>query len=66
MWIEAEDAHMKLVNLANANMLSIQYTGAHGYKVVADMIGGGDVLVKKFSNEKDASVYLKDLLDQLL
>ncbi len=65
MWIQAEDAHEKLVNLANANQVQVIYTG-HGYKVVAEMIGGGDALLKHFSSEKEATDYVKDLYKQLL
>lgn len=66
MWIQADDAHAKLVNLANANQISVQYTGAHGYKVTADMIGGNDVIIKLCATEKEADDYVKDLLQQLL
>ena len=64
MWIEAEDAHAKLVNLANANIISVNYT--HGdYWVYADMIGGNSSLLKRFPNEKEATDYVKDLYGQL-
>jgi hypothetical protein len=66
MWIEAEDAHMKLVNLQNANTIYVQYTGTHGYKVVADMIGGADVFIKKCATDKEACDFVKNLLDQML
>jgi hypothetical protein len=65
MWIETEDAHMKIVNLANANEVTIIYSGAHGYKVVANMIGGTDVFIKKFTNEREATEYVKELLTEL-
>lgn len=65
MWIETDDAHANLVNLANANRIRVTYTG-HGYAVWADMIGGTDCFIKQFTNEKEATDYVKDLYQQLL
>lgn len=65
MWLQAEDAHSKLVNLANANQIHVVYV-AHGYNVIADMIGGTDIFLKHFISEKEATDYIKDLYQQLL
>lgn len=65
MWFQAEDAHAKLINLANANSIYVQYTG-HGYSVHADMIGGASSHLKTFHNEKEAEDFVKDLYQQLL
>jgi hypothetical protein len=66
MWIKAEDAHMKLVNLANANELVISYTGLARYRVVAEMIGGTSILIKQCPTELEATVFLEELYQQLL
>lgn len=65
MWIKAEDAHLKLVNLANANEIAISYRGVSRYCIIAEMIGGTSILIAQRQTEKEAEAFVEDLYSQL-
>jgi len=66
MWIEVESSHFRIINLKNANMVYIQYTGAHGYDVMVGMVSGFDTFIKKFGTEKEATDFVKALYLKLV